>query len=344
MVDENFTIVQAGDALPDILMRDYDELIGLHVSKVLKIDRPILAGFNWMALQRLADQTFFLSPTGFYDDKTGAQIEACDVKFKGNLVKLSRSRPGAMFILSPDAENITELSQMGLTMSDLPLHSFQRDVVFLGEHIASEVRTAHKLDRLSKRLEKEKNLSNTLLNSMLPPSVVDTMREGKTVEPLLYENVTLFFSDVVGFTKICDAVEPWDVIDMLNQLYTVMDHLAAHFNLYKVETVGDGYMACSGMPTPDENHAQNIDNFALAVAECVPSLVQSPVDDKPLELRIGIHTGHCMGGVVGTLTPHCKLPLFEKLSDLAKRYFGLFSYAVFFRLPFWGYDQHNLSS
>ena len=65
-------------------------------------------------------------------------------------------------------------------------------------------------------------------------------------------------------------------------------------------------MCCSGMPTPDEEHAQNIANFALAVRECV-HLVKSPADGKPLELRIGIHTGHCMGGVVGTLTPHCKL-------------------------------------
>lgn len=64
-------------------------------------------------------------------------------------------------------------------------------------------------------------------------------------------------------------------------------------------------MCCSGMPTPDENHAQNIANFALAVAECV-HLVKSPADGKPIELRVGIHTGHCMGGVVGTLTPHCK--------------------------------------
>lgn len=238
----------------------------------------------------------------FVDPITGAKIEANDIKFKGNIIQIAEGGD-VMFVLSPDAENISELTQMGLTMSDLPLHSFQRDVVFLGEHIASEVRTAHKLDRLSKRLENEKNLSNTLLNSMLPDTVAESLRAGKTVEPQLYEDVTLFFSDVVGFTKICDAVEPWDVIDMLNQLYTIMDHLASRFNLYKVETIGDAYMCCSGLPTPDENHAQNIANFALAVAECV-QLVQSPADGTPIQLRIGIHTGHCMGGVVGTLTPH----------------------------------------
>jgi len=301
MVDKDFTIVQVGKALPDMLLRDYDDLVGLHVGAVLKISKPILAGFDWPILQRLADQKFFLSPVPFDDEKTGARIEAHDVKFKGNLIKTSNG--GAMFVLSPDADNITELTRMGLTMSDLPLHSFQRDVVFLGEHIASEVRTAHKLDRLSKKLDREKTLSNTLLESMLPGTVAEKLRRGETVEPLLYENVTLFFSDVVGFTSICDAVEPWDVIDMLNKLYTVMDHLASEFNLYKVETIGDAYMCCSGMPTPDENHAQNIANFALAVADCV-HLVKSPADGKPLQLRIGIHTGHCMGGVVGTLTPH----------------------------------------
>lgn len=232
MVDKDFMIVQVGRALPEMLLRDYDDLMCVHIENVLKINRPILAGFEWPTLQRLADQKFFLTPVPFDDPMTGARIEASDIKFKGNIIKMTQG--GALFILSPDADNITELNRMGLTMSDLPLHSFQRDVVFLGEHIASEVRTAHKLDRLSKRLDREKNLSNTLLNSMLPAPVAESMRSGTTVEPQLYENVTLFFSDVVGFTSICDEVEPWDVIDMLNQLYTVMDHLASHFNLYKV--------------------------------------------------------------------------------------------------------------
>jgi len=237
MVDANFQILQVGRALPEILMRDESDLVGRPVGEVLKITKPILAGWDWPILQRLADQKFNLVPVPFDDILTGAYIEQTDVKFKGNMIQTTTDK--AMFVLSPDAENIHELNQMGLTMSDLPLHSFQRDVVFLGEHIASEVKTAHKLDKLSKRLNREKDLSNTLLNSMLPATVAESLRAGKTVDPLLYENVTLFFSDVVGFTNICDQVEPWDVIDMLNQLYTVMDYLASHFNLYKVETIGD---------------------------------------------------------------------------------------------------------
>ena len=115
--------------------------------------------------------------------------------------------------------------------------------------------------------------------------------------------MTLFFSDIEGFTKICDEVEPWAVIDMMNQLYSVMDYLVGHFDLYKVETVGDSYMCCSGLPEPDEYHAEKVANFALAVVECAKH-VKSPSNGLPINLRIGIHTGSCTSGVVGTLTPH----------------------------------------
>lgn len=126
---------------------------------------------------------------------------------------------------------------------------------------------------------------------------------GKTVEPQFHKNVTLFFSDIEGFTNLCQQVRPWDVIDMVNQLYSVMDSLVDHFDLYKVETVGDSYMCCSGLPEPDEHHAEKIANFALAVVECSRH-IKSPVTGESIKLRIGIHTGSCTSGVVGTLTPH----------------------------------------
>jgi class 3 adenylate cyclase len=122
-------------------------------------------------------------------------------------------------------------------MSDLPLHTFQRDAIFLGEHMYSGIRSAHKLDKISRKLAYEHNLSNSLLYSMLPQDVAQTLRNGNPYEPKHHENVTLFFSDVVGFTNLCSQLPPWDIVDMLNRLYTVMDFLADRFKLYKVETV-----------------------------------------------------------------------------------------------------------
>jgi len=294
---ENFSILHAGTMITGILQGSATVLVGQFIGDVLVITRPVLGGWNLSAMLKLTDQTFFIEPVS-------EKYESSGIKFKGSLVSLPSGN--IMLVLSPDAKNVSELTKMNLTMSDLPLHSFQRDAVFLGEHIVSEVRSAHKLDKLSKRLEAEKNISNTLLYSRLPRNVADDLRAGKTVEPINYEKVTIFFSDIENFASICNSVETWDVIDMLNNLYGVMDYLSHKFSCYKMNykmgTIGDAYMAVSGAPKEDEYHAENIANFAIAALECVKHL-HSPVDGKPLKLRIGIHTGTVIAGVVGTLTP-----------------------------------------
>ena len=98
--------------------------------------------------------------------------------------------------------------------------------------------------------------------------------------------MTIFFSDVVGFTNICAAVTPIQVVKMLNELYTVMDYCTSHFPLYKVETIGDAYMLVGGLPVRDTHHAQQIADFALLVSTAVQA-VKSPVDGTPINIRIG---------------------------------------------------------
>jgi class 3 adenylate cyclase len=307
LVDRDFVILQVGSSLPSLLNRNSKELTGQKIGAILEISRPVLgSAWDWKALSMLADQHFFLAPRSNPSATLHEKVSMADnaIKFKGSMIKIAGDK--VMFVLCPDVRNVGELNRMGLTMSDLPLISCQRDTVFLGEYITQEVDKAHELDKLSKKLQHEKSLSTastTLLYNMLPKQVADDLRDGKTTEPKHYENVTLFFSDIQGFTNICDQVDPWAVIDLLNQLYTVMDHLASHFNLYKVETIGDAYMCCSGLPVPDKHHAELIANFAIAVVEAV-KLVKSPVDGSPIQLRVGIHTGSCTAGVVGTLTPH----------------------------------------
>jgi len=303
LVNQDFLVVQVGSKLPKLLQIRASEMRGSHINKFLEITRPVLGtSWNWKDLKKLADQNFILSPS-VTKKPTRRKVAMSDGRIKLKASMLEASHDMVMFVLSPEVSNVTELNNMGLTLSDLPLQSNQRDAVFLGEYVTQEADKAHKLDKLSRKLDEEKELSNTLLYSIIPHKVADDLRQGKTVDPVFHENVTLFFSDIVGFTKICDQVDPWDVIDMMNQLYSIMDYLAEHFNLFKVETVGDAYMCCSGLPEPDEFHAENVANFALAVVECAKH-VKSPVDGMPVKMRIGIHTGSCTSGVVGTLTPH----------------------------------------
>lgn len=251
LVDQEFRISHVGLKLPKLLGFKSKHFVGHHIQEFLEITKPVMAtSWDWKTLNKLSDQNFFMSPTDVQkkapsSDKAGPRKvsmmqDTSAMKFKASMVQVNGAK--VMFNLTPEARNVTDLNNMGLTLSDLPLQSCQRDAVFLGEYVAQEADKAHKLDKLSRNLEVEKRLSNTLLHSIIPHKVAEDLRNGKTVEPALHEHVTLFFSDVVGFTNICDQVEPWDVIDMMNQLYSVMDFLASHFDLYKVETVGDSYM------------------------------------------------------------------------------------------------------
>lgn len=108
--------------------------------------------------------------------------------------------------------------------------------------------------------------------------------------------------DVVGFTTICSQVGPIEVVRMLNDLYTVMDYCTSLFPLYKVETIGDAYMLVGGLPVRDMQHAQHIANFALIVQRAVQA-VKSPIDNSSINIRIGLHSGSVMAGVVGNLMP-----------------------------------------
>jgi Adenylate and Guanylate cyclase catalytic domain len=81
-----------------------------------------------------------------------------------------------------------------------------------------------------------------------------------------------------------------------------MDFLALKFKIFKIETIGDAYVCCSGLPAPDEHHAENVANFAIAVTHCCKQVLL-PVSAAPIQLRIGIHTGPVASGVVGTTNP-----------------------------------------
>jgi len=145
-------------------------------------------------------------------------------------------------------------------------------------------------------------LNRALINQILPRKIADSIINGKSVEPEHFEEVTIFFSDVVGFTNICAAVTPLQVVKMLNDLYTVMDYCTSLFPLYKVETIGDAYMLVGGLPVRDAHHALQIADFALVVQRAV-QLVKSPLDGTSINIRIGIHSGPAMAGVVGNLMP-----------------------------------------
>uniref|UniRef100_A0AAR2JN92 Guanylate cyclase n=1 Tax=Pygocentrus nattereri TaxID=42514 RepID=A0AAR2JN92_PYGNA len=150
----------------------------------------------------------------------------------------------------------------------------------------------------------EKRKAEALLYQILPHSVAEQLKRGETVQAEAFDSVTIYFSDIVGFTALSAESTPMQVVTLLNDLYTCFDAIIDNFDVYKVETIGDAYMVVSGLPVRNGKlHAREIARMSLALLEAVYSFRIRHRPDLQLRLRIGIHTGPVCAGVVGLKMP-----------------------------------------
>ncbi|OQV14132.1 Guanylate cyclase 32E [Hypsibius exemplaris] len=176
------------------------------------------------------------------------------------------------------------------------------NMVFLLERYANNLEAL--VSERTMELQVEKKKSENLLHRMLPKTVAEQLMKGLQVEPETYEEVTIFFSDIQGFTSLCAESTPLEVVTFLNDLYTMFDHIISHYDVYKVETIGDAYMVASGLPLRNgHEHAGQIATMALhLLKECGNFRIRHR-PERTLKVRIGIHSGPVVAGVVGSAMP-----------------------------------------
>ncbi|KRY70458.1 Atrial natriuretic peptide receptor 1 [Trichinella pseudospiralis] len=150
----------------------------------------------------------------------------------------------------------------------------------------------------------EKQKAENLLYQLLPKSVASQLIKGEPVKAEAFDCVTIYFSDIVGFTSLCADSTPMEVVNLLNDLYTCFDSIIENYDVYKVETIGDAYMVVSGLPRKNGvAHAFEIARMALALLSAVRCFTIVHRPKEQLKLRIGIHSGPVCAGVVGLKMP-----------------------------------------
>ncbi|GAA55367.1 guanylyl cyclase GC-E [Clonorchis sinensis] len=146
-------------------------------------------------------------------------------------------------------------------------------------------------DRM-KDLRTERRMTDQLLQSMLPKSVVEQLRLGHSIVPEAFEQCTIYFSDIVGFTSLSAKSTPLEVVGLLNKLYTEFDEVIDRYDVYKVETIGDAYMVASGVPRRNGcRHATAITDMSLDLVNVSRNFVIPHMPQEPLKIRVGIHSG-----------------------------------------------------
>jgi adenylate cyclase len=143
-------------------------------------------------------------------------------------------------------------------------------------------------------LQREKARSEALLYNVLPPSIAERLKRNENPIADRHEQVTVLFADIVNFTVLSERLPPERVVAILNRLFSAFDRLAIEHGLEKIKTVGDAYMVVGGVPDQLADHAHAVARMALAMQEIIHAF-----QEASLALRIGIHSGPAVAGVIG---------------------------------------------
>jgi adenylate cyclase len=167
------------------------------------------------------------------------------------------------------------------------------------ENILSQAEAIHDtnarlLERVMGDLERERARSQELLRNILPQPIIDRLNAGQGVIADRYDNVTVVFSDLVDFTRISAELPVATVVSALNAMFSTFDAACARLGVEKIKTIGDAYLAAAGLPGTSPEPETAVADLAIAMRDAVGEA------GPPWKVRIGIHRGPVVAGVIGT--------------------------------------------
>ncbi|KAJ3650329.1 hypothetical protein Zmor_022024 [Zophobas morio] len=317
IINPDMKIMGVGEKLAEI-WSSKETFLSKSVGCYFKLRRPKGITFSWKNTRNLQSVMFELEcnrGSGNFisrehpDSNRSSPSELKNVLLKGQMKFISDIN-AIIFLCSPIINDLDELPEQGLFLNDLNQHGLSKEMVLAGWQHNSKLeimfdKEAQRSDELEKSyelLDTWKRRGDDLLYSMIPKTVADRLRTGDS--PLStcesFEAVTILFCELVGLSS--DTLEgAMQVVATMNTVFSCFDSLMDKYGVYKVETVGQIYMAVSGAPERSTNHVENIVTLALEMIRQVGGMKGS--DGAKVDIRIGIHSGPVVAGVVGIKVP-----------------------------------------
>ncbi|EKQ68412.1 family 3 adenylate cyclase [Leptolyngbyaceae cyanobacterium JSC-12] len=162
------------------------------------------------------------------------------------------------------------------------------------QRVRQEISTRRKAET---QLRAEQEKAERLLLNVLPAEIAEQLKQNHSPIASRFDEVTILFADIVRFTELSARIPPVELVNQLNQIFSTFDQLLEKYELEKIKTIGDAYMAVGGLPSHRPDHAEAIANMALDMQQVI-SKFQTDLGD-PFQLRIGINTGTVVAGVIG---------------------------------------------
>lgn len=149
-----------------------------------------------------------------------------------------------------------------------------------------------------REIQQERDKSERLLLNILPAPVAERLKQTQDIIADNFDDVSVMFVDIVDFTPLSTSMPPAEMVKMLNAVFSTFDALVDRYGLEKIKTSGDSYIVVGCLSNPCNDHLEKVANMALDVIASAPQF--SRTDGKPFQLRVGIHAGPVVAGVIGT--------------------------------------------
>ncbi|MFM7290191.1 MAG: adenylate/guanylate cyclase domain-containing protein [Planctomycetia bacterium] len=301
-MSDSLTTVAAAPTGHRVLLVDDQAMIGAAVRRLLADQPDIVYEFCQQSAAAMAAAEAF-KPTVILQDLVMPGIDGLDMvrQFRG----LPQTADVPVIMLSAQEEPVVKARLLEAGANDylVKLPDQVELIARIRVHSDAYRRLLERnaafaaLERSLAELKLEREKSERLLRNILPEKIADRLKNGESTIADSFQEVTVLFADLKGFTEFSQHTDAQHLVGLLDEIFSAFDHLAHLHGVEKIKTIGDAYMAVAGLPVPRPDHADAVAEMALGMQQAFRDVMASR--SLGLEVRIGIHSGAVVAGVIG---------------------------------------------